>query len=571
MKAMILAAGFGTRLLPYTESTPKPLLTIKGRPLLDIIICNLQRAGFDEIIINTHHLHDKIASFVESKSYNIPVFIRYESKILDTGGAIKNVSDFWDKDPFIVINSDIVTDIDLAAVYRFHITHGHLVTLVLCDSEFNKVSVDKDFFVTDFKSTGSDYFKKFTFTGIQVLNPEVLDFIPERVFFSIIDSYIMMINQGKKIKAFMPDNFFWKDMGTLERYMETNIQIMAAEAFRKIKPDLCFDGNTAAFDIKKLAGDGSDRRWSRISRENISIIMADHGIKTGENVCEAESFVAIADHLYTRKIPVPELYEYDTFAGLVLMEDFGDLNLQQLIINIKKQDKIISCYKEVIEILIKMSIKGIQGFDTSWTCQTERYDKDLIIEKECRYFTDAFLKGYLGLDISFDDFKREFTWLAERAVKFSVTGFMHRDFQSRNIMVKNGKYHIIDFQGGRVGPIQYDLASLLIDPYVELSRGVREILLDFCMKRLALSIDFDKEKFKAGFKYCSLTRNFQILGAFGYLSKIKGKRKFEKYIPQAARSLWDNLDALEEKELSGLKKICKIVHEKFGAGKIISI
>jgi len=560
MKAMILAAGFGTRLLPYTENTPKPLFTIKGRPLLDIIICNLQRAGFNEIIINTHHLHDKIASFVKSRSYNIPVFIRYEPEILDTGGAIKNVSDFWGKDPFIVINSDIVTDIDLAAVYRFHINHGHPVTMVLCNSDFNKVSVDKDFFVRDFKSTGSDYFKKFTFTGIQVLNPEVLDFIPERVFFSIIDSYMMMINQGKKIKAFMADNFFWKDMGTLERYMETNVQIMAAEAFRKIKPDLYFDGKTAAFDIKKLAGDGSDRLWSRISRQNISIIMAEHGIKAEKSVCEAESFVAIGNHLYNKKIPVPEVYKYDTFAGLVLMEDFGDLNFQQFIANIEKKDKIISCYKEVVEILINMSIKGMQGFDTSWTCQTEKYDQDLIIEKECRYFTDAFLKGYLGLDISFDDFKKEFIWLAEQAVKFSVAGFMHRDFQSRNIMVKNGKYHIIDFQGGRVGPVQYDLASLLIDPYVELSRGVREILLGFCMKRLALFIDFDKEKFKAGFKYCSLTRNFQILGAFGYLSKIKGKKKFEKYIPPAVRTLKDNLAALKERELSGLKKIGKIIY-----------
>lgn len=559
MKAMILAAGFGTRLFPYTETTPKPLFTINGRPLLDIIIHNLQRAGFDEIIINTHHLHDKILSFVESKSYNIPVFIRYESEILDTGGAIKNVSDFWDKDPFIVINSDIVTNIDPAAVYRFHINHGYPATMVLCDSSFNKVSVDKNFFVTDFKDTGSDYLKKLTFTGIQVLDPEVLDFIPEKVFFSIIDSYIIMINQGEKIKAFMPDNFFWKDMGTHKRYLKTNAQIMATEAFRKIKPDLCFDDKLAAFDIKELAGDGSDRRWSRITRENISIIMADHGIKTGENVCEAESFVAIAHHLYSRKIPVPELYEYDTFAGLVLMEDFGDLNLQQFIINIKKKDKIIACYKEVIEILIKMSLKGIQGFDTSWTCQTEKYDKNLIIEKECRYFTDAFLKGYLGLDISFDDFKREFIWLAESAVKFSLTGFMHRDFQSRNIMVKNGKYHIIDFQGGRVGPVQYDLASLLLDPYVELSRGVREILLDVFMKRLALSINFDKEKFKTGFKYCSLTRNFQILGAFGYLSKIKGKKKFEKYIPPAVRTLKDNLAALKEKELSGLKKIGKFI------------
>ena len=108
MKAMILAAGFGKRLLPFTEHTPKALFPVGGRPLLDIIINNLQDSGCQAIIINTHHLYQKIDSFIAQQKYTIPVYTQYEPVILGTGGAVKNVADFWDDNPFMVINGDIV-------------------------------------------------------------------------------------------------------------------------------------------------------------------------------------------------------------------------------------------------------------------------------------------------------------------------------------------------------------------------------------------------------------------------------------------------------------------------------
>ena len=144
MKALILAAGFGTRLQPYTNHTPKPLFSIAGRPLLDIIIGNLQKAGCEAVIINTHHLHRKIEAFVAARNYSFPVETRYEPQILCTGGAIKNVSDFWDHQPFLVINADIVADIDLSEVYRTHCRQHPPATLVLCDDpDFNSVAVEQ--------------------------------------------------------------------------------------------------------------------------------------------------------------------------------------------------------------------------------------------------------------------------------------------------------------------------------------------------------------------------------------------------------------------------------------------
>jgi NDP-sugar pyrophosphorylase family protein len=126
MKALILAAGLGTRLLPYTQHTPKPLFPLGDRPLLDIIIRRLEAAGCESVIINTHHLHNMITDYINSRKYSIPVNTRHEPVILGTAGAIKNAGDFWDDKPFIVINSDILTDIDLKEVYSFHAGHGRI-------------------------------------------------------------------------------------------------------------------------------------------------------------------------------------------------------------------------------------------------------------------------------------------------------------------------------------------------------------------------------------------------------------------------------------------------------------
>ncbi|MFZ3046702.1 MAG: nucleotidyltransferase family protein, partial [Desulfatirhabdiaceae bacterium] len=145
MKALILAAGFGTRLLPYSSHTPKPLFPIGGTPLLDRIIRQLVSAGCTEVMINTHYLANRIQAFLNHQTYPIPVGTIFEPTILGTGGAIRNLESFWEDQPFIVVNADIVTDIDLSSVYAFHIDSGAAATLVLTDfPEVNTVLVDAD-------------------------------------------------------------------------------------------------------------------------------------------------------------------------------------------------------------------------------------------------------------------------------------------------------------------------------------------------------------------------------------------------------------------------------------------
>ncbi|MEA3414617.1 MAG: sugar phosphate nucleotidyltransferase [Thermodesulfobacteriota bacterium] len=556
MKAMILAAGLGTRLLPFTESTPKPLFTISGRPLLDIIIHSLQSAGCEAVIINTHHLYKNIDSFLASQHYAIPVYTLYEPVILGPAGAIKNAAYFWDTQPFMVINSDIFTDIDLRKVYDFHLSHNHHATLVLHDcAEFNNVWVDKNDFITGFQGQGKEanagHTRKLTFTGIQVLDPEILELIPDKIFSGSVGVYRKLILSGKKIKAYISKKYYWKDIGTSERYKETVFDKMAPQAFKKAFPGcVC-----KKIECSKLKEDGSDRKWHRLTASGRSIVMVDHGIRKEPGTSEIDSFVLIGRHLYDKGISVPAIYLYDTFSGIVFLEDLGDVNLQAMVKAGKNLKQILSYYKSIIKLLIKMSVFGVKEFDRSWPYQTSYYDKEVILENECRYFVDAFLRRYLKLNICYDDFEDEFILLADKALEFSVNGFMHRDLQSRNIMIKDRKPYFIDFQGGRIGPIQYDLASLLIDPYVALSRNMQDQLLDYCVDKLSSYIHIDKKKFCLCYKYCAITRNLQMLGAFGYLSRVKGKTYFEQFIPAAVKTLRYNLSADEGAEFPRLKSV----------------
>lgn len=279
------------------------------------------------------------------------------------------------------------------------------------------------------------------------------------------------------------------------------------------------------------------------------MILADHGIKEKIQIDASDAFLNIGRHLFKRGLPVPQIYDGDTLSGYVFVEDLGDLDLQTAVNQTKDFKKIIGLYQSVIQLLIKFSTDGANQFDTAWCYQTPRYSKSLILENECRYFVDAFLNKYLRLNYHYADFETEFEFLAENALQHSIQGLMHRDFQSRNIMIKNSGMYLIDFQGARMGPLQYDLASLLIDPYVDLPPDIQSRLLEYCLQQLAGQMTIEAAQFRQCYRFCCLTRNLQILGAFGYLTRVRRKPHFEKYIPTALRTLRDNLKQNEHKTL----------------------
>jgi len=560
MKALILAAGFGTRLQPYTRHTPKALFPIAGRPLLETIIWKLARAGCTAVMINTHHLHRQIEAFAAAGKFPLPVSIRHEPRILGTGGAIRNLADFWDAHPFMVINADIVFDIDLREVYTAHCRQHPAATLVLCDDPaFNSVAVDQEGKIRAFCSPTSRRSRPagrlMTFTGIQVLNPEVLDYIPQDVPSASIEAYRRLMADGKPVQAFVVPPGRWSDLGTPQAYRAAVLEKAVPAAFiacSGLRPE-------KGVQWEKLKGDGSERQWYRLRTENQSLIMVDHGIRTQPGIQQVDAFVQIGRHLARHGIAVPKIYHQEPFCGLVFLQDLGNVHLQQRVQTAGGRNEVRSLYRRVIDQLVLMSRNAVSGFDRRWAYQGSRYDRTLILEKECRYFVEAFLVGYLGWNIRFGDLEKEFERLAGGLLEHASIGFMHRDLQSRNIMVKNDRPYLIDFQGARLGPIQYDLAALLVDPYVQLPSALQEQLLDDCLARLSIATPAQRGRFTAGYHYCALARSLQILGAFAHLSKNKGKHHFEAYIPPAVSSLRCRLSSRTADEFPALTAVVEKV------------
>jgi mannose-1-phosphate guanylyltransferase len=219
-KAMILAAGLGTRLRPLTLSRPKVLVPVQTRPLLHWLVEYLRLSGAEAVIINAHHLGGTLVDYVDKEDFGIPVEVRVEESILGTGGGIRNVVDFWDNRPFVVINGDILSSIDIQEVLRSHQRSAADATVVLTDDpQFNTVTVAEDGRITSFRGGPGPHL---AFTGIQVLTPGVLEIIPTETAVSIIDCYLDLMAAGGKVMAHAVHEPFWRELGSLAGYHKSH-------------------------------------------------------------------------------------------------------------------------------------------------------------------------------------------------------------------------------------------------------------------------------------------------------------------------------------------------------------
>lgn len=226
MKAMILAAGFGTRLQPYSLSRPKPLFPVLNTPLLLQIIQRLQDAGFDDIAVNSHHLAPQIQVALVGIT-GVRVF--HEDVVLGTGGALKNIEAWCDGESLLVTNGDIFHDFDFAKIWQYHTGSTNLATLVCHDyPRFNKVSLGDGMAIKGFTPCG-DARCIVAFTGIHVVEPEVLAIVVSG-FSSIIDCYQQWILRGESISAMLLTGGTWIDMGTPADYLQLHRFLLAKEA-----------------------------------------------------------------------------------------------------------------------------------------------------------------------------------------------------------------------------------------------------------------------------------------------------------------------------------------------------
>ncbi|MDH3393222.1 MAG: phosphotransferase [Desulfobulbaceae bacterium] len=290
-----------------------------------------------------------------------------------------------------------------------------------------------------------------------------------------------------------------------------------------------------------LAGDGSDRRFCRFRNpdgDSLLAILPPHENPAG--LREARAVYHIGRHLSNSGVPVPECYGYDEKTGIVLCEDLGDQLLHSALLNCTSGEK-QRLYEEAIDALVLLQVKGCDGFEPDWCCDTAHYDRRLMIQRESLYFRDAFCRSLLGIDDFSPPLAAEFEQLADLASAQPADFLLHRDFQSRNLMLKDGRIRIIDFQGARFGPLGYDLASLLLDPYADLDVTLRDHLKTYYLTTVSGYIPLDPHSFNEGYYFLFMQRNLQILGAFAFLSQQKGKVFFKDFLKPALVSLKEHL------------------------------
>src|SRR5437016_2345608 len=237
MKAMILAAGLGTRLRPLTDDRPKALVEVAGRTLLEITLSRLRTFGVREVIVNVHHFADMIVEYLKANdNFGMRIEVSREEVLLDTGGGLKKASYFFLEDsnrpgePFIVHNVDVISTIDLRRMVEFHSENQALATVAVKDRKTSRyLHFDEAFrlcgrrFGCDEKTElvrSSQQVRALAFSGIHVISPRLFAMMSEQGVFPIITSYLRLAAQGEKILGFRADEYYWRDLGRPENVVQ---------------------------------------------------------------------------------------------------------------------------------------------------------------------------------------------------------------------------------------------------------------------------------------------------------------------------------------------------------------
>jgi mannose-1-phosphate guanylyltransferase len=237
MKAMILAAGLGTRLRPLTDTRPKALVEVAGRTVLEITLSRLRDSGVREVIVNVHHFPDMILGFLEKNhNFGMQIEISREEVLLDTGGGLKKAAYFFLEDPgslespFILHNVDVLSTIDLRRVVQFHTENQALATLAVQDRKTSRYLLfDEKSRLCGRRSAPdqkdesvrpSQQAQALAFSGIHVISHRLFGLMSEEGNFSIITSYLRLAAAGEKILAFRADEYYWRDLGSPDNLIQ---------------------------------------------------------------------------------------------------------------------------------------------------------------------------------------------------------------------------------------------------------------------------------------------------------------------------------------------------------------
>ena len=567
--ALILCAGYGTRLRPLTDKLPKPLLPVRGKPAIFAVMDKLRAAGVDDFLINVHHLPEKFAEIFElppdsfkrgrlAKTHYCGSSVRlvFEPQILDTGGAVKNILPFIDTSkPLVVHNGDIYFDCpadEFLSAAQENVSDAACAATLCLRSGGNmpNVGVDSLGNVCDMRfALAAPYEKIAQYAGFFVLNPLIFDRFrrAKTAKFSVVDIFLDALRAGERIAGFFADGGEWADIGTRAEYARLNSRGLPDEWAALAELCECgFEPNEA--DIRKVAKGASTRAFYRFSKGGEKLVGCFYSDLPRENFL----YAPIAEFLYSCGVPVPKILFHDAHKKIIVMEDAGARDIGEL-----QAEEMRGAYFAALRAAKILHTKASEKFAANPIELCPPFDADLY-RWEQDYFYRECAQGVFGINIPRPD--SDFEDLTRRLLDFPRR-LLFRDFQSQNIMVsEGGDIRVIDFQGMRLGNPFYDVASLLFDPYVEKLGG------EFVDDALGEYLDFLPDASFPGFaesremlNIAGVERLLQALGAYGFLSAKKGKTGYAKYFAPAAANL---LGCAQKCGLSSIAEFASAILEK---------
>ncbi len=594
-KAILLAAGFGSRMHPLSADLPKPMMPLWNVPNLEHVMRAVQSWGVHDILLNLHHHPQEILDWCLAHASSLPrIQFSYEPEILGTGGALRRAAHFIGQSPCWVVNTDISFDLNPAPLVSLF--HQHQAPAILwLDPERGPrtVACRADGTIRDFAVGTPGAPGTMTFCGIQIIAPLVLDHLPENGPSSVIDAYRSLSKAGHPVRGCSVPGAYWADLGTPARYLQAHAEycqrqtvtpLTAAHmppwqatrpAGSRIPPEtkwqqaVLWEGASVApgctvvrsivgrnvhlpvsirdatvvsanclrhdpvvrnacrllratcKDIAyiQLPARGSDRSFVRLASTRRSAILIRY---RSDRRPENGRYATIARFLAAQGIRVPTVLWDAPDQHVLLLEDAGDLALQDL--PPARQREV---YPHVISLVAKLHRIPIQqapDLEPPFSRKLYRWEHDLFLEQ--------LVKRTLTLSASQQRRIRTELSAVSRFLEQQPLVLVHRDLQASNILLRRNRPILIDFQGLRIGPAAYDLASLLYDPYVSIDVQQRTHLL--AQYRQETASDKIREQ---ALPMAGIQRLVQALGAFGRLSASPHTAHFQQYIPPACHTL----------------------------------
>ncbi len=525
--AFLLGAGLGTRLRPLTERVPKPLLPIGGRPMVERAMERLHAAGTRRFIINTHHAAEAwTTAFPQGRWKDAEITLVHEPELLDTGGGLANVAGLLGPDDrdLVVWNGDILSDCDIAAAAGHHRMNGAEATLVVREDGPNaNVRITDEGDVTDLRDRLGAKDRAYQYTGVCVVTADFVRGVP-RTKESLVEHFLRRV-AGRRgaVQGFLDRSEAWHDLGTVEEYeaVRTRLERPVRGAI-DVAAAAALHGCTPAEGGAVLKG-GSGRRFHRVlTAAGSPAVLCVYDDSRPENL----GYGAICSALRTAGINAPAVLAEDREAGTLLLEDLGSTDLWTLA---REPAFPWPAFASAVEAAAKLHREGPGA--TAGLVLMEPFG-----EKLYRWERQYFLENAVGPRKFDQGAMREAESLAaELSAQPQVT--LHRDFQSQNVMVRDGQAWLIDLQGLRLGCAAYDYASLAFDPY--LTRPDMQLwrvdLEDHA--REASGWNGSRDAFTRLFHVAAAQRLMQACGAYGFLGRARGRTEYLAHLPQGLRNL----------------------------------